>query len=88
MAIFDKELQGHAMPIQNQFSISPVRGVVVGDEKQCIDFCAAILKMGYLVTAALYPTVAKHAATARIAVSANHIAEELTGLCDAIKKVQ
>ncbi|MCC7333944.1 MAG: aminotransferase class I/II-fold pyridoxal phosphate-dependent enzyme [Pirellulaceae bacterium] len=85
LALLDRELDECPLPVLNQFSTSPVRGVLLGSEKQCIDFCAAILHRGYLVTAALYPTVERDAATARIAISANHTHGQIVGLCNIIR---
>ncbi|MCA9126848.1 MAG: aminotransferase class I/II-fold pyridoxal phosphate-dependent enzyme [Planctomycetales bacterium] len=87
LAVLDLELDGIGYPLINQHSASPVRGIVLAEEDACIKFCSSILRQGFLLTTALYPTVERNAATARIAVSASHSRDEIVGLCRTIRDV-
>lgn len=79
--LFDYLLKQH---IINNSSPSPIRGVLIGDEFKTIKITKELKKIGFAVTAALYPTVPKNRAMLRIAISAIHTKEQITAICKSI----
>jgi 7-keto-8-aminopelargonate synthetase-like enzyme len=77
---FGDRLINNAMP-------SPVRGVLIGDEFKAINGALNLRKAGFLVTTAMYPTVAKGRSLLRVALSAAHSKEEITQLYAAFNNV-
>ncbi|MGB6977466.1 MAG: aminotransferase class I/II-fold pyridoxal phosphate-dependent enzyme [Gammaproteobacteria bacterium] len=59
---------------------SPVRGVLIGDEFKAIACALQLRKAGFLVTTAMYPTVAKGRSMLRAAISASHSKEDINKL--------
>ena len=58
--------------ILNYGSMSPIRGIKVGDEFKAIQLSKLLKKENIAVTTAMYPTVAKSKAILRVALSALH----------------
>lgn len=73
--------------IINKGHLSPVRGIQVGDEIQAIHYTAQLRKKGFVLTVAMYPTVAKHHSILRLALSASHENEEIYRLCEMLKAI-
>jgi 7-keto-8-aminopelargonate synthetase-like enzyme len=84
---FDKLFGTLGDRLINNTMPSPVRGILIGDEFKAI-FCALQLrKAGFLVTTAMYPTVAKGRSMLRVAISAAHLKEDINKLHSAFSKV-
>jgi 7-keto-8-aminopelargonate synthetase-like enzyme len=71
----------------NSGSLSPVRGILMGDEFAAIDAAKTLQARGYAVTAAMYPTVELGKAIIRVAVSASHSDNDIRGLVEAINAI-
>lgn len=81
VAYFDSKLSA---PILNQHTLTPIRGIVVGDENLAIDYALHLREYGFAVTTAMYPTVPKSQSLLRLALSAQHTKEQLDRLCSCI----
>lgn len=57
--------------------ISPIRTIHIGCENEAINTSADLRNQGFLVTAAMYPTVPKSESIIRVAISAAHSKAEL-----------
>ncbi|EAA9129538.1 aminotransferase class I/II-fold pyridoxal phosphate-dependent enzyme [Salmonella enterica] len=57
--------------------ISPIRTIHIGCENEAINTSADLRSQGFLVTAAMYPTVPKSESIIRVAISAAHSKAEL-----------
>ncbi len=66
---------------------SQIVPVVVGDAERTVLASAALEERGYLVTAIRPPTVPDGTARLRITFSAEHAANDVTGLADAVREV-
>ncbi len=71
----------------NAYSVSPIRGIIVGDEEECINVCKQLFESGFYTTCAMYPTVPKNKALIRIALSAIHTKAQIKGLIEAVEKL-
>lgn len=60
--------------------LSPVRGILVGDEFKAIDMALKLRKRGFAVTTAMYPTVDRGKSLLRIALSASHSRRDIAAL--------
>ncbi len=65
-------------------SISPVRGIRIGDEFKDIEITCQLRSRGIAVLAAMYPTVAEGESMLRIAFSANHSEADIRYLCECL----
>lgn len=63
--------------IEVKEKISPIRTIHIGCENKAINTSADLRSQGFLVTAAMYPTVPKSESIIRIAISAAHSKSEL-----------
>lgn len=66
---FDLLAQNHLV---NLTLLSPIRGILVGDELKAICISKELHKRGFAVTTAIYPTVPKYKSMLRVALSALH----------------
>jgi 7-keto-8-aminopelargonate synthetase-like enzyme len=67
---------------------SPIRGIFIGDEFKAIQFSKELKQRGFLLTTAMYPTVAKKKSILRAGISALHSKEDITALCASIKEIR
>ncbi|UNF51560.1 aminotransferase class I/II-fold pyridoxal phosphate-dependent enzyme [Bartonella krasnovii] len=63
--------------IEVQEKLSPIRSIFMGAEDKAISASYNLRKRGFLVTAAMYPTVAKKKSIIRVAISAAHTKHDL-----------
>lgn len=81
----------HAHAFTTQLSIeaaeSQIVPLVVGDAERTLSASAALEDRGYLVTAIRPPTVPDGTARLRITFSAEHAADDVTGLADAVREI-
>lgn len=84
VALFDQSL---TVPSINANATSPIRGVMIYDELAAIDASKELQKRGYAVTTAMYPTVKLGNAMIRVAISASHTSDDISGLADAINSI-
>ncbi len=63
--------------IEVQEPLSPIRSIFMGAEDKAISASYNLRKRGFLVTAAMYPTVAKKKSIIRVAISAAHTKHDL-----------
>ncbi len=68
-------------------SAMPIRTVEIGDELQSIGFARELLAAGYYVSAIFFPTVARNRAGLRVSLTAAHTAEQIEGLCSAMRRI-
>jgi len=66
---------------------SQIVPVIVGDAESALAASAALENRGYLVTAIRPPTVPGGTARLRITFSADHTADDVTGLADALREI-
>ena len=66
---------------------APIVPVVVGAEARAVALSAALREAGVFVPAIRFPTVARGAARLRFTVSAEHTAEDLATLADALSEI-
>ena len=71
--IFDRSVSN----VEVKEKISPIRTIYIGCENEAINTSAALRSQGFLVTAAMYPTVPKSQSIIRVAISAAHSKAEL-----------
>ena len=71
----------------NYNSLSPIRGIIVGDENKAIQTAIAMRKKGVALTTAMYPTVPKDQALLRMALSSAHTKEEIAFACDSLNQL-
>jgi 7-keto-8-aminopelargonate synthetase-like enzyme len=83
---FDSLFSTFGTNLINNTKLSPVRGILMGDEFKAIDTALQLRKMGFLVTTAMYPTVAKGHSLLRVAISAAHSKEDINHLYSAFKR--
>ena len=81
VALFVSELARHGVSARGETAIVPI---VVGDEKRALASSAALEKLGFLVPAIRYPTVARGAARLRVALMSAHTPEQLRSAAAAI----
>lgn len=67
-----------------QAASSPIRPVLIGDERRCVQVAERLLQEGLMVPAIRYPTVARGKARLRVSVSAAHTTEDIDRLADAL----
>lgn len=82
---FDQLIIGN---IVNKNKLSPIRGILIGDEYEAINFASLLRKFGYAVTTAMYPTVKKGESLLRIALSSAHTKEEIFSFCQIANELQ
>ncbi|VEJ45918.1 aminotransferase class I/II-fold pyridoxal phosphate-dependent enzyme [Bartonella vinsonii] len=73
IAYFDERV----LNVQTQEKLSPIRSILMGIEDKAINASYNLRKRGFLVTAAMYPTVAKKRSIIRVAISAAHTKHDL-----------
>lgn len=66
---------------------SPIRGVYIGDEFEAIEFSKQLKSRGFILTTAMYPTVAKNQSILRASLSAAHSKDDIEKLCNTIKEI-
>ena len=66
---------------------SQIVPLVIGDTERTLYASAALEERGYLVTAIRPPTVPDGTARLRITFSAEHVADDVTGLADAVREI-
>jgi len=66
-------------------SSSHIIPVIIGGEKEALIAADHLYEVGYFIPAIRPPTVAPGSARLRISVQSEHTAEQLDGLCDALK---
>ncbi|MDC9580523.1 aminotransferase class I/II-fold pyridoxal phosphate-dependent enzyme [Xenorhabdus sp. PR6a] len=71
--IFDRSV----LNVEVKEKISPIRTIHIGCENEAINTSADLRSQGFLVTAAMYPTVPKSQSIIRVAISAAHSKAEL-----------
>jgi len=81
---FDSLMSGYLV---NADTLSPIRGIAVGDEFKAIEYAKELRKCGFAVTTAMYPTVARKKSILRVALSAAHKKEDILLFCDTVKNV-
>jgi len=64
--------------VETKEKISPIRTIHIGCENEAINASVNLRHQGFLVTAAMYPTVPKSKSIIRVAISAAHSKDELT----------
>lgn len=67
---------------------SPIRGIFIGDEFQAIKIAKELKSRGFLLTTAMYPTVAKGNSILRVAISVLHTKEDIESLCHNVKEIK
>ncbi len=67
---------------------TPILSVLVGDEEDTLNAGNFLFEQGYYVQSVTFPAVPYHAGVLRIQVNANHLTESITGLLDAITRLQ
>lgn len=65
-------------------SASPIQPLVIGSEARALTICSALEERGFWVPAIRPPTVPAGTARLRITLSAEHTAEQVSGLLDAL----
>lgn len=68
--------------------LSPIIPIVLGEEKQALRVCEALLERGILIPAIRYPTVPKGKARLRLTVSASHEDRDFNRLFRELKAIQ
>ena len=66
---------------------SPIIPIIIGDEREAVNFAEACLDAGFFVPAVRHPTVPKGRARLRLTVSAAHSDEEIETLLATLTKV-
>jgi 7-keto-8-aminopelargonate synthetase-like enzyme len=66
---------------------SAIIPIIVGNEDTAVAASRWLSDRGFFVPAIRYPTVAKGTARLRITLSASHTCEEISRLCEALKKL-
>jgi len=74
-------------PGANSTSASPILPLIIGNETEAMRVAAALLDQGVFVPAIRYPTVARGAARLRLTLSAEHTADDLARLRQALAAV-
>ncbi len=64
---------------------SPVRAMLIGDEFKAIQLTAQLRNLGFGVTAAMYPTVARNKSILRITLGADHHLRDIQALCSSLE---
>lgn len=72
------------IPTETTGSPLPIRIVRVGDEDDAISLAEHLLAAGYYVSSVFFPTVARGQAALRMAVTADHTADQLIGLASSL----
>ena len=67
---------------------TPIISVLVGDEEDTLNAGNFLFEKGYYVQSVTFPAVPYHAGVLRIQVNANHRAESIDGLIDAMRALQ
>jgi 8-amino-7-oxononanoate synthase len=68
-------------------SPSPIRPLILGEEKAAVEAAIALDRQGFFVPAVRYPTVARGAARLRVTLTASHTAAEVAALCAALQSL-
>ena len=84
VALFVAELACHGISVRGETAIVPI---VVGDEKKALVASAALEKLGFLVPAIRYPTVARGAARLRVALMSAHTQEQLCAAAASLAEI-
>lgn len=88
VAYFDSLIESiNKEKIINFRSNSPIRGLLIGDEFKAIQYASNLKKRGFIVSAAMYPTVKKGHSLLRITLSADHTQESISQLWSHIKEL-
>ncbi|MER8425798.1 aminotransferase class I/II-fold pyridoxal phosphate-dependent enzyme [Mesorhizobium sp. M1403] len=75
------------MPTQSSGDGMPIRMVPIGESRAAVDAAAELLRRGFYVAAAFYPTVPRDKAALRVCLTADHSLEEVTQLCASIRDI-
>ncbi len=67
---------------------TPIISVLVGDEAATLNAGSFLFKHGYYVQSVTFPAVPYHGGVLRIQVNANHTAEAIDGLLDALRALR
>jgi 7-keto-8-aminopelargonate synthetase-like enzyme len=67
---------------------TPILSVLVGDEEDTLNAGNFLFEQGYYVQSVTFPAVPYHAGVLRIQVNANHPAESIAGLLDAMARLK
>ena len=67
---------------------TPIVSVLVGDEEDTLNSGQFLFEKGYYIQSVTFPAVPYHGGVLRIQVNANHRAESIAGLLDAMKALQ
>ncbi|WP_150466551.1 aminotransferase class I/II-fold pyridoxal phosphate-dependent enzyme [Francisella sp. SYW-9] len=65
----------------------PIRGILIKDESKAILFANELLKKGFYLCSAMYPSVEKNKSMLRISISAKHKANDIKRLCETINEL-
>lgn len=65
----------------------PIRAIKVGDEFKAIEYSSELKKRGFMISAAMYPTVAKGQSILRITISADHTQDDIYSLCKNLNEI-
>ena len=76
-----------AHDVVNKGVLSPIRGILIGEEFKAIECALQLRKLGILVTTAMYPVVAYEHSILRLAFSAAHSKKDIQALCLNLKRV-
>jgi 8-amino-7-oxononanoate synthase len=83
-----KNLRALEAKLPNRTVESAIVPVVIGEERKAVEISRQLQEAGFLVPAIRYPTVARGSARLRIAVSAAHGPEEISGLVKSLNALQ
>jgi 7-keto-8-aminopelargonate synthetase-like enzyme len=86
---FDLHMAGFhkSNPIVNYGTELPIRGILVGEEFKAIACSKELMHKGYLVMAAIYPTVPKGKSMLRASLSSIHDKNDILNFCNSMKEV-
>jgi 7-keto-8-aminopelargonate synthetase-like enzyme len=71
-----------------QGGLTPILSVLVGGEEETLKSGGFLFEQGYYVQSVTFPAVPYHAGVLRIQVNANHTAEAIDGLLEAMGRLQ
>jgi 7-keto-8-aminopelargonate synthetase-like enzyme len=71
-----------------QGGMTPILSVLVGGEEETIKAGSFLFDEGYYVQSVTFPAVPYHAGVLRIQINANHTAESINGLVEAMARLQ
>lgn len=86
LSLFDSAMSQSKLlsEIINYNTSSPIRGIIIGDEFKSIQLTLTLRKLGFALTAAMYPTVPKGKSMLRITLGADHHEEDIHDLTKAL----